>query len=62
MNFKPLSEKEEIAARNIVDISIKLHKELGPGLLESIYEKCFAYELESRSISFVRQKDVPIIY
>ncbi len=45
-----------------MEISFKLHKTLGPGLLESVYEKCFCYELEKRRIPFLRQKAVPIIY
>lgn len=57
-----LSEKEEYLATQIVDIAIKIHKGLGPGLLESVYEKCFVYELQERGISFQRQKEVPIIY
>jgi len=57
-----LSEREEYIATQIVDIAIKIHKGLGPGLLESVYEKCFVYELQERGISFQRQKEVPIIY
>lgn len=60
--FKKLSDREEYIASQIVDIAIKVHKELGPGLLESVYEKCFAYELFERQINFQRQKEVPIIY
>ncbi len=40
-----LTEREEYLATQIVDIAIKIHKGLGPGLLESVYEKCFVYEL-----------------
>ncbi len=43
--YKSLTTKEETTAREIVDIAIKIHKELGPGLLESVYAKCFQYEL-----------------
>jgi GxxExxY protein len=57
-----LSEREEYLATQIVDIAIKIHKGLGPGLLESVYEKCFVYELQERGITFQRQKEVPIIY
>jgi GxxExxY protein len=57
-----LSEREEFLASQIVDIAIKIHKKLGPGLLESVYEKCFEYELSQRGISYQRQKDVAIIY
>lgn len=58
--FQKLSEKEEWLARQTVDIAINIHKQLGPGLLESVYAKCFYYELTSRNIEFVREKPVPI--
>ena len=60
--YATLSEKEEYLAKQIVDIAIKIHKELGPGLLESVYAKCFYYELFNRKITFEKQKDVPIVY
>lgn len=60
--YKTLSEREEFLARQIVDIAIRVHKELGPGLLESVYAKCFYFELTQREISFQKEKEVPIIY
>jgi GxxExxY protein len=57
-----LPERKEYLASQIVDIAIKIHKQLGPGLLESIYEKCFVYELGNRGIGFQRQKEVSIKY
>ncbi len=45
-----------------MNIAITIHKALGPGLLESVYEKCFCYELAKRDISYVRQKSIDIIY
>lgn len=57
-----LSVKTELLAKEVVDIAFKIHKELGPGLLESVYEKCFCYELSQRSISFSRQQSVEIVY
>ena len=60
--YTKLSEREEFLASQIVDIAIKIHKELGPGLLESVYAKCFYYELIKKDISFIKQKEVPIIY
>jgi len=60
--FKQLSEREEFLAKQIVDIAFSIHKQLGPGLLESVYEKCFCYELHTRHIPFLRQKEVSIIY
>jgi GxxExxY protein len=60
--FVKLSEREEYLAKQIVDIAIKIHKELGHGLLESVYAKCFYSELFNRKINYEKQKDVPIIY
>jgi GxxExxY protein len=57
-----LSEETELIASEIVDIAFVIHKQLGPGLLESVYEKCFCYELELRNIKYNRQKSVSIIY
>ena len=45
-----------------VDICYKIHRTLGPGLLESIYESAFAYELEQRDISYFRQPEIPVYY
>ena len=60
--FEKLSDREEYLARQIVDIAVKIHVELGPGLLESVYAKCFYYELMKRDIEFIKQKEVPIVY
>jgi GxxExxY protein len=55
-------EYREWLGKEIVDISFQIHKTLGPGLLEKVYEKCFTYELTKRNILFVKQKEVPIFY
>ena len=60
--LKSLSERENWLAGQVVDIAICIHKALGPGLLESIYEKCFCYELAKRKILFERQKIVRLQY
>ncbi|MFT3703514.1 MAG: GxxExxY protein [Agriterribacter sp.] len=60
--FTQLSEKEEMLGKQIVNIAFSIHKTLGPGLLESVYEKCFCYELAKRNIPFQRQAAVEIIY
>jgi len=57
-----ISEHIEQIATQVVDIAFKIHSELGPGLLESIYEKCFCYELDKRGIPYKRQPYIPIIY
>jgi len=51
-----MSENE--LATIAVDISYKIHTTLGPGLLESVYEAAFAYELDKKGIAFTRQQGV----
>ncbi len=46
----------------IIGAAIKIHRKLGPGLLESAYEACLAYELEKLGFRVQRQKPVPLIY
>lgn len=46
----------------IINCAIKVHKALGPGLLESVYEKCLAYELSKRGLKVEVQKEMPIVY
>ncbi len=46
----------------IIDASIKIHKRLGPGLLESVYEEVLHYELSKRGIQSQRQAPLPVIY
>lgn len=46
----------------IIGCSIKIHKNLGPGLLESAYEECLDYELKKTGITIERQKPLPLIY
>jgi len=53
---------EEDVAREIVDAGIAVHRELGPGLLESAYEHCLAFELTKRGLKVERQKELPIVY
>lgn len=55
-------EHQEWLGKQIVDIAYHLHKALGPGLLEKVYETCFCYELSKREIPFKTQQKVPIIY
>jgi len=60
--YTQISETQNQLARELYDIAFKLHRFLGPGLLESVYEKCFCYELAARNIPFARQVLVPIHY
>jgi GxxExxY protein len=58
----PLSEEEEKIGKIIVNSAFKVHKELGPGLLEKIYEICLAHEIEKAGLEVKRQIDLPIVY
>jgi GxxExxY protein len=51
----PLTER-------IIGLAIEIHRALGPGLLESVYEECLCYELREAGIEFERQLPLPVIY
>ncbi len=59
---KKLSEREEYLGKQIVDAAFTVHKNLGPGLLERVYEVCFCHELNKKGIEHKRQIDIPIVY
>lgn len=46
----------------IIGCAIKVHKELGPGLLESSYEECICYEMDQIGLKFRRQQPMPLVY
>jgi GxxExxY protein len=48
--------------KEIVGAAIEVHRTLGPGLLESVYETCLCHELEVRGLEFERQKALPVVY
>jgi len=62
MNYKPLSKREESIAEKVVDAAYTVHKILGPGLLEKVYEVCFCHEISKRGLKYKRQVDIPIVY
>jgi GxxExxY protein len=62
VNFRKTTEKEELVAEKIVDAAYKVHKALGPGLMEKVYETCFCHELTKSGISFQKQVEIPIRY
>ena len=57
-----LKMTENEISKEIVDASLKVHKQLGPGLLESAYEECLAYELIQRDLLIELQKVIPLVY
>lgn len=60
--FEPIPEETERIASQVVDAAIKVHRVLGPGLLESVYEQCLAHELTLRGFRVQRQLPVPVVY
>jgi GxxExxY protein len=58
----PLDPVTNKLSGQMVDAAFQVHRELGPGLIESVYEHCFAAELRHRGIAFVRQAPIQIIY
>ena len=57
-----LTDEEERLCLQIKDCALAVHKTLGPGLLEQIYEVCFCHELTKRKILHQRQAKLPIYY
>lgn len=58
----PIPQNLEVVAKKIVDSAYSVHKNLGPGLLERVYEPCFCHELGRRELSIERQVVIPIKY
>ena len=57
-----ITARTEEIAKIIVNSAYKVHKELGPGLLEKVYEVCLAHEISKAGLNVKRQIDLPIIY
>ena len=55
-------EENDSLTQTVIGLAIEVHKQLGPGLLESAYEACLCYELSEKGISFDRQVDLPVSY
>jgi GxxExxY protein len=62
MEFEKLTIQEEDIGKAIVSAAFKVHKALGPGLLEKVYEVCLVHELRKNDLLVARQLDIPIQY
>ena len=60
--FEAIPADVNALAKSIVDAAFQVHKALGPGLLETVYETCLCHELNQRNISFKSQVALPIRY
>ena len=56
------NQERDSRTEPIIGAAIEVHKQLGPGLLESTYEECLCHELHLRGIQFQRQIDLPVVY
>lgn len=64
MNIVQAATKPEtdLLTSEIIGAAIEVHRNLGPGLLESVYEVCLAYELHLKNLKVERQQSLPVVY
>lgn len=62
MKYDPISDELERIGKEIVDPAYRVHKELGPGLLESVYEECMVYDLRKKGLKVDEQVYLPIAF
>ena len=60
--FVPVPPDVEIIGKKVLDAAYTVHSDLGPGLLESVYEACLAYELKKQGLNVEAQAVVPVKY
>jgi GxxExxY protein len=63
---KPIKNKETMIeneiSKKVIGCAIEVHKQLGPGLLESAYQECLYYELKQAGLKVQKEKPMPIVY
>jgi len=62
INDSDTHTKANLRSKEVIGAAIEVHRLLGPGLLESVYEECLCRELELRDVPFSRQVDLPVHY
>ncbi|MFA6294061.1 MAG: GxxExxY protein [Victivallales bacterium] len=60
--YAPIPAEINVISQTIIDGAFKVHKALGPGLLESVYEICLCHELQKSGLKVKRQVNVPVVY
>jgi GxxExxY protein len=60
--YKPIPPEVELVGEKILDAAFKVHTNLGPGLPESVYEACLAYEIRKGNLIVETQVSLPVIY
>lgn len=59
---EPIPDRTERVAADVIEAAFRVHRALGPGLLESVYEACLCHELTKMGVKYQRQLELPIIY
>jgi GxxExxY protein len=62
MTFEPIPPATEAVATDVIGAAIEVHRHLGPGFLERIYQEALALELEARHVAFERERAVVVRY
>ena len=62
INHDPGTDDRDPLTRRIIGCAIEVHRQLGPGLMETTYEEAMCIELADQEISFIRQAGVPVFY
>ena len=62
MAFDKIPERVDYLSGRVIEAAIKVHRELGPGLLEGVYETCLVYELRKAGLDTEQQVRLPIVY
>lgn len=62
ISFDSIVMKENEISKILVDVFIRVHSELGPGLLESVYEAAICHELTKRGLNFTKQQGISVYY
>jgi GxxExxY protein len=60
--YAPIPDEINTISKVVTDCAFKVHKELGTGLLESVYEICLYHELQKSGLKVTRQVNVPVVY
>jgi GxxExxY protein len=61
-NYRDLTFEEERIGKALVEAAYKVHSELGPGLLEKVYETCLSHALKKSGFDVKRQVNIPIVF
>ena len=61
-SFSPIPQETEAVGRQVVDSALHVHKRLGPGLLEHVYERCLVHVLRKRGLTVEQQVHYPIVF